>query len=386
MYTICDYGNMYLDQARVNAYSTALRNAVTPDSVIVDIGTGTGIFALLACRFGARRVYAIEPSDAITLAREAAAANGYTDRIIFIQNLSTKVTLPERANAIISDLGGVLPLFGEHIPTIIDARDRFLVRGGALIPQQEQLRAAIVENSEQYDKLAEPWSENRWGLDLCTGWRLVANTWISLRSKKAKPLTHPSTLAVLDYGTITDSNMASEVVWTIEQPGIGHGAAVWSDRTVGDGITTSNQPDAPEAINTTATYGQGFFPWPNAVNLEPGDRIAFCMKTNLVKSAYVWRWETTICTGRHIKAHFRQSSLHGHPLSFETLRKREAECVPVPNEDARIDAFILSKIDGNTSLGQIARALAANFPSRFNGWQDALSRVGDVTAQYSANE
>ena len=52
------------------------------------------------------------------------------------------------------------------------------------------------------------------------------------------------------------------------------------------------------------------------------------------------------------------------------------------NEEAQINAFILSKIDGHTSLGQIARALATKFPMRFMGWEDALSRVGDVTSQY----
>ena len=151
------------------------------------------------------------------------------------------------------------------------------------------------------------------------------------------------------------------------------------------GSEISNEPGAPEAVNVSDVYGRAFFPWPNPVELEPDDRVSFRMKANVVRDQYIWRWETTIHAGGHkqdIKAHFRQSSLLGQPLSLESLKKREAECVPAPNEDARIDAFILSRIDGHTSLSQIAHALAANFPSRFNGWQDALSRVGKLTAQY----
>ena len=382
MYTISQYGNMYMNKARMNAYAAALQDAVTPSSIVLDIGAGTGIFSLLACRYGARRVYAVEPDDAINLARETAAANGYSDRITFIQGLSTKVALPERADVIISDLSGRLPFFGQHIPAIIDARNRFLAPGGVLIAKQDYLRAAIIETSQQYDKLTWPWSENVLGLDVSVGWPLVANTSIPLADKQTKLLTRPSTMAVLDYRTIEDSNMDCELSWTMDQSSTGHGAAVWFDRIVADGITISNEPGAPEPINASNIYGQAFFPWPNSVDLEPGDQVSFRIKANLVKDDYIWRWETIIRAAQQIKAHFRQSSLLGCPLSLDSLKKREAECVPTPNEDVWIDAFVLSKIDGRTSLSQIAHALIAKFPLRFNGWLDALSRVGDVIARY----
>jgi len=95
-YSVAVYGEMMGDGVRMRAYEQALREAVKPGSVVLDIGTGTGIFAMLAARFGARRVYAIEPADAIQVARDIAAANGCADRIEFIQGLSTAVSLPER--------------------------------------------------------------------------------------------------------------------------------------------------------------------------------------------------------------------------------------------------------------------------------------------------
>ncbi len=123
MYSVAVYGEMMGDAVRMRAYAQALREAVRPGSVVLDIGTGTGIFAMLAARFGARRVYAIEPADAIQVARDIAAANGCADRIEFIQGLSTEVSLPERADVIVSDLRGVLPLYQRHLPSIVDARD-----------------------------------------------------------------------------------------------------------------------------------------------------------------------------------------------------------------------------------------------------------------------
>ena len=69
----------------MEAFIRRCAQTIKPGSVVVDMGTGTGIFALLACRLGARRVYAIEPDDAIQVAKEIAAANGCADRIEFMQ-------------------------------------------------------------------------------------------------------------------------------------------------------------------------------------------------------------------------------------------------------------------------------------------------------------
>ena len=108
------------------AYKRALQDAVTTDSVVLNIGAGTGLFALLAAQLGVRRVIAIEANDVIDLGRRFARDNGLAGQIDFIQALSTEVTLDEPADVIISDLRGVLPLFQHHIPTIVDARQRFL--------------------------------------------------------------------------------------------------------------------------------------------------------------------------------------------------------------------------------------------------------------------
>jgi len=76
MYSVFDYGDMIADAGRVDAYSAALRARVKSESVVLDIGVGTGILTLLACKAGAKKVYAVEPDGIIQLARETVAANG----------------------------------------------------------------------------------------------------------------------------------------------------------------------------------------------------------------------------------------------------------------------------------------------------------------------
>src|SRR5688572_9108388 len=160
MYSIHSYGQMLADATRMDAYTAALRRAVKPGSVVLDLGCGPGMFALLACQMGVRRVYAVEPDNVIQLAREAAVANGFEHRIEFFQNLSSEITLPEQADVIISDLRGVLPWYQHHIPSIVDARSRFLAPGGILIPRRDVLWAAIVDTPDRYQELVAPWQSN----------------------------------------------------------------------------------------------------------------------------------------------------------------------------------------------------------------------------------
>ena len=53
-----------------------------------------------------------KPSRAASnLAAELAAAHGFADRVETIQALSTEIELPEKADILVSDIRGVLPLW-----------------------------------------------------------------------------------------------------------------------------------------------------------------------------------------------------------------------------------------------------------------------------------
>ena len=118
MYALHDYTRMIEDPLRVEAHVRALEATVRPDSVVVDLGTGTGLFAVVACRLGARRVFAIDLNDAIEVAAELARALGYADRIEFIQGDATKISLSERADVVVGDLRGGLPFAPGHLAVV----------------------------------------------------------------------------------------------------------------------------------------------------------------------------------------------------------------------------------------------------------------------------
>src|SRR3954454_2492869 len=55
--SVASHRSMALDRVRNDAYADALRAVVTPSSVVLDLGAGTGVHGLMAARMGARRVY-----------------------------------------------------------------------------------------------------------------------------------------------------------------------------------------------------------------------------------------------------------------------------------------------------------------------------------------
>ena len=82
-----EHARMLHDDRRTGDYLTALREAVRPGDVVLDLGTGSGVLAVAAARAGARRVYAIEATDIAEVAERVFAANGVQDRVTLIPRL-----------------------------------------------------------------------------------------------------------------------------------------------------------------------------------------------------------------------------------------------------------------------------------------------------------
>ena len=325
MYSVSAYGKMIADRVRIDAYVSALRKAIRPGSVVVDLGSGPGLFALIACQLGARRVYAIEPESVITIARETAAANGFANRIEFFENLSTQITLPERADVIVSDLRGVLPWLGQHIPSIIDARERLLAPGGVLIPHRDILWAAIVEVPERYEQLVGPWQNNKFELDLSAAKHRVTNTWQKAYIKPEQLLVEPVCWTEIDYYEVDSPNIRAELSLKATRGGTAHGICVWFDSELIEGICFSNHPAAPEMI-----YGNAFFPFTEPVEVREGSLIKARLTAKLVGEDYIWCWDTDFFTGNddaRPTVSFKQSTFFGGPLSTTQLQKAQPSSV-----------------------------------------------------------
>jgi protein arginine N-methyltransferase 1 len=366
---------MIYDTRRVEAYQRALQLAVSPDSVVVDIGTGLGIFAFLASQAGARKVYAIEPCEVIAVARELAQINGCLERIEFIENISSRVTLPELADVIVSDLGGAIPLYAGHLASIMDARKRLLKPQGLLIPKRDTLWVGVVNAAAFYDKIV-PSTDRALGLDMRVAWNMAAN--ISCNKSFTDLVTIPQRIAVLDYSEVEDPSVHKQITWQVRRAGIGHGIGVWFDRVLVDGVHFSTAPGEPEMV-----YGRLFLPWPKSVELGENDTIRLDLRSDFRCNDYIWSWNTTVSSKTHEKHRFKQSTFYGEPRSPARMRKRRATHIPRLNEDGESDRLILHLMNGKNTIQEIAGEVWQRFPSRFSTVEDAVGYIAGLSVKYS---
>jgi len=377
-YLVTSYGEMITCEPRMSAYAEALRQAITPGCSVIDIGAGSGIFSLLACQYGAGSVVAIEPDDSVEVLRIAAVTNGFEDRITVVQGISTDYVGP-KADVIISDLRGCLPLFEQHIPSIVDARNRLLAPGGVMIPARDQLYAALVHDPEFYRPCVEPWQRNAFGIDLSDGHRFAVNQWRKARFTPIELISVPQHLLQLDYASIIDPNVSVELTLTPEAPGEAHGFLVWFDAELAPGIGFSNAPGEVEQV-----YGQSFFPFEQPIALAASDRIAVKLRANLVEGGYIWSWTSSVwrSDASSPELTYRQSTFLGRILSPAKLAKRSSSYVPLASPEIALDRHCMSLFDGQMTQGEIADALVTAFPVRFSNKVDALTYVTNVASRY----
>jgi protein arginine N-methyltransferase 1 len=318
MYDLIAYAKMLADTVRVRAYADALRETVVDGSVVLDIGTGPGIFAMLACRAGAARVYAVEPDPIIGLARTLAHANDCDDRITFIEASSRAVDLPERADVVVADIRGQLPLRADAVNVLIDARDRHLRPGGTMIPLADTIRGAVVEAPRTYRRAVEGWDGALHGLDFAAAREVAAHALCRMADDDGRLLSATESWAELDYRVIQSPSVRAPLEWAISEAGTAHGVMLWFDARLSPSVAFSTGPTGPSLV-----YGRALVPWPTPVRCERGTRVEVALRADFIHDDYVWTWESTIAPRAGPAIHFRQSTLTSALLSKAQVKNAE---------------------------------------------------------------
>ncbi len=379
MYNLRGYGEMIADEGRAAAFEQSIRAAVKPESVVLELGTATGLMALWAAQAGARHVHAVEPDESIVLARQSAQDNGFGNRITFHQKLSTQLTLPERADVLIEDMRGTMPCFCTRLPDIMDARARLLTTDATLICQRDTLFVTVAEAEKPSRQVHAVWDGSRWGLNLQAVRRLAPNCLDKHRCAPEELLAEPRAWSEIHYPTINSPHVRGTTELTVLRSATAHGLALWFDVELFGGFRFSNAPTEPKH-----TYGNAFLPWPAPTPLQAGDRVVVKLDAVFTGAEYEWNWASTVWRDGAAEpvARFSQSTFQGRPVSAQALALRTGGFRPRRNEAAEVQRFLLERMDGQATNDQLAAALRGQFPHAFPSDTAALARVVDTVKIY----
>jgi len=148
---------MMNDIKRNNAYLEAINSAIEDNEYVLEIGTGSGLLAMMANDAGAQKVVTCEASRPIAeAAKRIIAINGYKNSIEVINKKSTELIvgkdLEKKADLIISEILSS-EFVGEEVqPSLSDANKRLMKENGKMIPEAGEIKIALLESSPEIEK------------------------------------------------------------------------------------------------------------------------------------------------------------------------------------------------------------------------------------------
>jgi protein arginine N-methyltransferase 1 len=263
---------MLADRVRTEAYRDALEQLVEPGSVVLDVGTGTGILSLFAARAGARRVYAVDSAEVLDAAERIAEASGYGDVIEFIDGRAEELELPEPVDLIVSEWMGLFALTEVMFPSVIAAAARHLRPGGHLVPGAIRLYLTPVRAPRHYVEHGPGfWTEDLYGFDYSpmVNYEIAGFESVTIEGADCVPLAPAGLLVDVDCheAAAEDYWFDMRLVFEIEEEGPLHGFLGHFEAELAPGVTLSTAHDRP-----MTHWRQSWFPVRER-DVRRGDRL-----------------------------------------------------------------------------------------------------------------
>jgi len=244
---------MMNEHKRNDAYYQALQSVITPATDVFEIGTGSGLLAMMSAKLGAKRVTTCEAECVIAdIAQQIVADNGYENMVTVIPKRSGDIIVgedfPEKVDILVSEILSS-ELLGENVlPSIQDAKRRFLKPGGTIIPAKASIMVALFGGSDIGKHLVV---DDVYGFNLQRFNTITLKKLIVSRSDlNIEFLTDD--IAVFDFDFTSDSHFPSEMKQLrvpIKSDGLCFGFIQWIRLQMNQEVTYENHPSEKSIVS-----------------------------------------------------------------------------------------------------------------------------------------
>lgn len=376
MSLVLDEHRQYLaDRHRVERYAAALAAVMRPGMTVADVASGTGILGMLACRGGAARVYAIEEGAMAALARELVRVNGFTGRIHVVPAHSSTALLPERVDLVITDQIGRFGFDAGLLGIAADARSRFLVPDGTIIPASVDLIVCPVEHPAQSARV-NFWSQRPAGFDFSPAQAIASNTGYPVSLEPRQLLAGPAAGCTLRTASAVSVPLRIERTFTVERDGTVDGIAGWFSARLAAAVHLTNSPCDAERI----ARRQAFFPIATPTRVASGDRVEVAMQ--ILPDDLIVSWTVRVI-GKGGVSRFAHSTLKGMLIDRATVALTDPGYRPVLTDRGDARATVLALCDGRRTLQAIEAETFDRHRSLFETREAAAVFVAEVVTRYT---
>lgn len=356
------------DRTRLEQFRAAIAKVLCAGDQVADLGCGSGILGLLCLQAGAGRVFGIDSTAMLEVARESFTRAGLIEQGVFIRGHSHRVGLPSPVDLAVCDHVGYFGFDYGIVHTLQDARRRFLKPGGRLIPARILLQLGAVE-SETCRNKAEGWRAE--GVPAEFHWlrQYAVNAKHAVELPRNALLGAPAELGAIDLSADNPDFFSWTAELCIERDGVMHGLAGWFECELAEGVWMTNSPLANRRINRS----QAFLPIDEAVEVKAGERVKATVMARPAEHLIAWVVEFP-ASGRC----FSHSTWRGMLMAPEDLIRAHPDRVPRLSREGLARNTVLGYCDGRRTAREIEQAVLRHHPDLFPSPQEISRFVAQV--------
>ena len=356
-----NHANMLLDAARVKAFADAIAEIVKPGQVVADIGSGTGLLAILAAKAGARVVYAVERGPLAEIIEAAAADNGVGDIVKVLRGDARDLRFPEQPDVIISEtigsfgvdegMLGLLKTVRRHVPA------------ATMIPSDLDLHIGIGEIATLRKELTT--------LDngLPVRWRALRK---SVANRVAMGGVHNEdvvgTVCAAQF-VIGESDLPDVIKASVTATRDAECNAViaWFSSQISPGVNLTSGPDAP-----SPSWANCIFPIDPPIAVKAGDVVDVEIVPRLVSDRGTWAW-----TVRHNGVASSKDAMDAASGGEADLRQ-QLGVEHRPRQVRTVEVWAAALAGGMAEVDVLVKRVRAAFPERYADDSDAKQEVRNM--------